>query len=117
MSCTSSKSRVHLHEAEARAVAARHIVNGISLAIPGLAGLCRAVSGSVNDVPALASEVRCLRRDLARTRLGRANLAAASRATMSACRNGESDPLSYLRDELDAQGYGHQGYGDQRRPA
>jgi len=103
---------VHLHEAEVRAVAARHIANGISLAIPELADLCRKVSGSVNDIPALASEVRCLRRDLARTRLGCANLAAASRATVAAWCNGESDPLSYLRDELDAQGY-----GDQQGPA
>jgi hypothetical protein len=38
-------------------------------------------------------------------RLDRANLAAAAFATIAAHQDGEPDPLSYLRDELGAQGH------------
>ena len=34
-------------------------------------------------------------------RLDRANLLAAIRAALAAARDGEADPLAYLRDELD----------------
>ena len=39
--------------------------------------------------------------ELAATRLDRANLIAAMRAALAADADGERDPLSYLRDELD----------------
>jgi hypothetical protein len=38
------------------------------------------------------------------TRLDRANLLAAARATIGAYLDGESDPLCYLRDELAVRG-------------
>jgi hypothetical protein len=38
--------------------------------------------------------------ELAATRLDRANLLAAIRATLAASADGEADPLAYLRDEL-----------------
>ena len=45
------------------------------------------------------------RERLTAVRLDRANLAAAGRATIAAYHDGEPDPLSYLRDELHAQGF------------
>jgi hypothetical protein len=46
-----------------------------------------------------------LRRRLARTLTDLHNLVAAARATLAAQRDGETDPLYYLRDELHAQGH------------
>jgi hypothetical protein len=57
------------------------------------------------DVPALAAEITQLRTALSGARLDRANLAAAALAAIAAHDDGEPDPLSYLRDELRAQGY------------
>ena len=96
---------VDLRDVAARAQNARHMLTGICLAMPALDGLCRHVRDSLADVPPMAAEIGCLRRDLARTRLCRANLAAAGRAAFAAQQQGEADPLSYLRDELAAQGY------------
>jgi hypothetical protein len=59
----------------------------------------RAISAALGTIPRLAAEIRNLR-----TRL--ANLVAAARATLSAHDDGEPDALYYLRDELEAQGYG-----------
>lgn len=56
------------------------------------------------DCPSLTAEIYWLRIALANARLDRANLAAAARASIGAHRDGESDPLAYLRDELRAQG-------------
>jgi hypothetical protein len=56
-------------------------------------------------VPALTAEIARLNAELRAVRLDRANLAAAGRATLAASRDGEPDPLSYLRDELAAQGF------------
>ena len=47
-------------------------------------------------------EVTRLSAELDRTRLDRANLRAAMRATLAAHADGEPDPMWYLRDELDA---------------
>jgi hypothetical protein len=55
--------------------------------------------------PSLAAEITRLRADLAGASLDRANLAAAGLAAIAAHHDGEADPLSYLRDELRAQGY------------
>jgi hypothetical protein len=60
---------------------------------------------SLADTPALIAEITRLRVDLAHARLDRANLAAAALATITAHDDGDPDPLSYLRDELRAQGY------------
>lgn len=56
------------------------------------------------DTPALAAEITQLRAALSGARLDRANLAAAALAAIAAHNDGEPDPLSYLRDELCAQG-------------
>jgi hypothetical protein len=51
---------------------------------------------SVGDVPVLLRALRA-------GRLHSANLAAAGRATLAADRDGEADPLYYLRDQLDQE--------------
>ena len=52
---------------------------------------------------ALSAEVTRLNAELTAARLQSANLLAAIRATIAAHADGESDPLYYLRDELDAR--------------
>lgn len=59
----------------------------------------------LSGIPILTAEMARLQAELIRTRLDRANFAAAARATIAACRNGDRDPLSYLHDELEAQGF------------
>ena len=54
-------------------------------------------------IPALIAQVRRLRSRLARALTDLGNLTAAARATLGAQRDGEHDPLYYLRDELRAQ--------------
>jgi hypothetical protein len=101
-----------LQEASDRNRHARHIVAGFSRATPALADLWQQIEDSLVDTPVLISEITRLHSELKAVRLDRANLAAAGRATLAAYHDGEPDPLSYLRDELDAQGF-----GTQRRPA
>ena len=95
----------YLAEARIRAENARQIIAGSSAAQPALTTAWRQIHDSVADVPVLADEADRLSRDLTEVRLDRANLAAAGRATINAWRNSEEDPLSYLRDELTAQGF------------
>jgi hypothetical protein len=56
------------------------------------------------DVPILIAEIDRLRSLLALSRVYSANLLAAARATLAAERDGEQEPLFYLRDELDNLG-------------
>ncbi|HVB46073.1 MAG TPA: hypothetical protein VNF47_25655 [Streptosporangiaceae bacterium] len=59
----------------------------------------------LGDIPALAGMISRQGTDLAAARLHRANLAAAALAVLAATREGEPDPMAYLRDELLAQGH------------
>jgi hypothetical protein len=102
---------INLLEVTSRAMRASRIVTSLSLAIPASAGLWREVDGALSDIPVLAAEISRLRDSLTDCRIDRANLAAAGRATIKAYRSGESDPLSYLHDELLAQGFGIQRSG------
>lgn len=83
---------------------ASEVVSGFSAATPTLAEIWECVESALADTPILATEVIRLQTELASARLDRANLAAAARATIAAYRDGEQDPLSYLRDEIGAQG-------------
>jgi hypothetical protein len=58
----------------------------------------RTIAAALDTIPNLCAEIRLLRVRLA-------NLVAAARATLSANDDGEPDPLYYLRDELQAQGF------------
>ena len=97
--------RINLLEVNNRASTAQHVIIGFSRATPNLADLWQQVSHSLSDVPILTAEITRLGSELTIVRLDRANLAAAGRATLAAYRLGEPDSLSYLRDELDAQGF------------
>jgi hypothetical protein len=98
-------ARPNLQEARNRNHRARHLLTSVSRGTPALAEVWQQIELSLSDVPALASETAHLRSDIRAVRLGRANLAAAAQATLAASRDGEPDPLSYLRDELAAQGF------------
>ena len=94
---------VDLQEAAARHQAARRIIAGFSAA-PTLAEIWQQLEAALADTPALSAEITWLRAELASARLDRANLLAAARAVIAAHLDGEPDPLSYLRDELQARG-------------
>jgi hypothetical protein len=94
---------IDLQEVSTRNDAARHIVVGFSTAMPSLAEVWQYLEDALEDVPALSAVITELSGELRLTRLDRANVLAAARATIAAYHDGESDPLSYLRDEVDAQ--------------
>ena len=108
---TSPTSTINLREVNTRAESAQHVITGFSRAIPNLADLWQQVTHSLSDIPILVAEITHLGSELTSVRLGWADLAAAGRATIAAWHDGEPDHLSYLRGELDAQGF-----GSQRRP-
>jgi hypothetical protein len=92
---------VDLQEVRNRNDAARHILAGFAEATPMLADIWRYLEEAIDDLTALSAEVIRLATELQNARLDRANLIAAARATIAADHDGERDPLSYLRDELD----------------
>lgn len=92
-----------LPEALTRNQAARQLTEGLAGQLP--ADVWHSLTAAFADTPLLAAEITELRTELAGIRLDRANLVAAALATITAHQDGEPDPLSYLRDELRAQGY------------
>jgi hypothetical protein len=94
-----------LQEITTRNRIAHHTIEGFSIVFPTLTSFWRQIDGALTDALALAGEIDRLRAELAQIRLHRANLAAASRATIAAYLDSESRPLSYIRDELRAQGF------------
>jgi hypothetical protein len=90
-------------EAISESRAAPHQSKNITVRFP--ADVWRQLVAAFADTPDLTAELTRLRAQVANTRLDRANLAAAALATIAAHADGERDPLSYLRDELDAQGF------------
>lgn len=94
------ESRINLPAVYARNDNARRVVAGLSAATPALADIWRQLDRALDDVPALGAIAARLTADLAGTRMDRANLLAAIRATLGAQADAEADPLSYLRDEL-----------------
>ncbi len=93
---------INLPEVNARNDNARHIVVGCATAFPTLAGMWQNLHEALDDIPALAAEIARLSAELGHTRLDRANLRAAIRATLAAHADGEPDPMWYLRDALNA---------------
>ena len=72
---------INLQEATTRNEAARHIIAGFSTAMPVLADIWRYLADALNDVPLLSAEISRISAELRATRLDRANLLAAARAT------------------------------------
>jgi hypothetical protein len=100
---TPQRVDIDLEEVTTRNDTARHIIAGFATAMPTLADVWRYLEDALNDAPVLAAELTRLAAELQDTRLDRANLLAAARATIAAYHDGEPDPLSYLRDELNAR--------------
>lgn len=109
MTKSPGRTRISLLDVRVRAATARNALAGISSEAPAVAGLCGQVSDALADIDPMVIEIRCLRQDVARTHMARANLTAAGRAVISAYRAGEPYPLFYLLDELAAQGHDDMG--------
>jgi hypothetical protein len=95
-------SAIDLPEVMSRNQAARDIVTGFASATPTLLTAWQRVEAALADAQDLATEVTRLSAELAAARLWHANALAAMRATIGAQRDGEPDPLYYIRDELSA---------------
>jgi hypothetical protein len=95
--------RISLRVIYARNDRARRVIAWARSAMPGKSQLWEEADRALADVPALGAVITRLAAELADARMDRANLLAAMRATIAAHADGESDPLYYLRDELDAR--------------
>jgi len=95
-------SSIDIPEVINRNSAARDIVAGFATAAPTLLPAWQVVQTALADARDLAAKVAQLSAELAAARLDRANALAAMRATLAAESDGETDPLYYLRDELQA---------------
>jgi hypothetical protein len=101
MSNMNPDPNLDLQQLSTRNTHARNIIAGFSSVLPALADWWQALTDALSDTVALATQVTRLSAELERTRLDRANLRAAMRATLAAYADGEPDPMWYLRDELD----------------
>ena len=99
---THQNINIDLRQISTRNTHARHIVAGCASALPTLADMWQELHDALSDTATLAAQVARLAAELERTRLDRADLRAAMRATLAAYADGEPDPLWYLRDELSA---------------
>jgi hypothetical protein len=95
-------SAIDMSEVMSRNQIARDMVSGFASATPTLSAAWNHIRAALADVRDLATEVTRLSTELAAARLWHANALAAMRATIGAQRDGESDPVYYLRDELNA---------------
>ncbi|NRQ35769.1 hypothetical protein HII36_28625 [Nonomuraea sp. NN258] len=84
---------------------ARELIATFARSTATLSDLWQHVTAALGDTPVLITEIFRLRSTISKTRLSRANLIASIRATLAAHADGESDPLSYLRDELADQAH------------
>jgi hypothetical protein len=106
------ESGISLEMVYARNDIARRIVAQAVSVLPAASALWSQVDDALADVPTLGAVIGRLAAELVETRMDRANLLAAMRATIAAQEDGEADPLYYLRDELDARqerSHGHEG--------
>ena len=95
-------SAIDIPEVLSRNLTARDIVSGFASAMPTLSVAWQHLQAALVDTRHLAAEVTRLSAELAAARLWHANALAAMRATIGAQRDGEADPLYYIRDELGA---------------
>jgi len=95
-------SVIDIPEVMSRNMAARDIVSGFASAMPTLSLAWHHLQAALADTRDLAAEVARLSAELAAARLHHANALAAMRATIGAQRDGEPNPLYYIRDELSA---------------
>jgi hypothetical protein len=100
---------ISLHLIYVRNDHARRVIAGFASAMPTASEMWQQVDRALADVPAMGAAIARLSAELADTRMDRANLLAAVRATIAAHADGEPDPLYYLRDELQARQMPSQG--------
>ncbi len=93
---------ISLHVIYARNDHARRIIAGCIATMPAAMEMWEQVDRALADLPVMGAAIARLTAELASTRMDRANLLAAMRATIAAHAEGEADPLYYLRDELNA---------------
>ncbi len=103
MTSTPPDHTIDLQAISTRNQNARHIIAGFSLALPTLTEIWHYLDIALTDAVLLTGEIIWQRAEIQEIRLDRAGLVAAIRATLSAHHDGESDPLWYLRDELQAR--------------
>lgn len=89
-----------LQEVLSRNHTAVHLVGTLARANPTNAPIWEHLTTALSDARTLADDLGRLRTELDGVRYERANLIAAAEATLAAHREGERDPLWYLRDEL-----------------
>jgi hypothetical protein len=94
-----------MSEVMSRNQIARDIVSGFASAAPTLSVAWDHIRAALADARDLATEVTRLSAELTVARLRHANALAAMRATIGAQRDGEPDPLYYIRDELSTSQY------------
>jgi hypothetical protein len=87
------ESGLGLHVIYARSDHARRIIAGCMSVMPVAAEMWKQVDRSLADVPATGAVIARLTAELTDTRMDRANLLAAMRATIAAHADGEADPL------------------------
>lgn len=98
---TTTDLGIDLREVYARNDSARRLTASLAAAMPGaVSETWYQVDQALADIPALGAIIARLAAELKATRLDRAILLAAMRATLAAHADGEEDPLFYLRDEL-----------------
>ena len=95
-------SAIDIPKIMSRNLAARDIVSGFANAMPTLSVAWHHLQAALADTRDLAAEVTRLSAELAFARRRPAHARAALRATIGAQRDGEADPLYYIRDELSA---------------
>ena len=98
MSKSAPHSAIDILEVLSRNLAARDIVSGFANAMPTLSVAWHHLQAALADTRDLATAVTRLSAE----RLRHANALAAMRATIGAQRDGQPDPLYYVRDELSA---------------
>lgn len=101
----------NLYEVYARNDVARDALAGFAAEWPAMAVYWQQLETALSDVPALGAVITRMAAELAATRMDRANLLAAMRAAIGAQADGESDPLYYLRDEVNARQGAAEGHG------
>ena len=95
-------SAIDMSEVMSRNQIAGDIVSGFASAAPTLLVAWDHIRAALADARDLATDVTRLSAELTVARLRHANALAAMRATIGAQRDGERDPLYYIRDELNA---------------
>ena len=87
------ETSINLHVIYVRNDNALRIIAGFRATLPAMSEIWEQVDRALADVPAMGAVIARLTAELAGSRMDRANLLAAMRATVTAQADGEPDPL------------------------